>query len=386
MNNKALSISNFQEPEQPVARLREDLQFDLQNVGDQQGFLCHDPARGEYFRFGQREFDLTRLFDGTRTPSEVLGLAERQGIDADELSLKQLVWWLTQHNLLERRAAPRDPQAGATNALIQTFGKAVSIRLPLVDADIFSRRCVSSAGLLFTRIGFLAWLVIVLASTVVASSNWERFTTDLRQIFDPSGWIWLVVAWCVIKVFHEAGHAIAASRQGVVVGRAGVILLLFAPIAYVDVTDAWRLPNRMQRIWIAMAGVYVELLIAAFAVFVWSVAPASSSAANIAINVIVAAGPATLLINANPLMRLDGYFALSDLLQIPNLGMHGGRQLCGWVEWFLLGRRRPQSLLVGWRSDQTTNPFCCGENNPDTKRHRGWDRSQTGKVRGDQDQ
>lgn len=165
----------------------------------------------------------------------------------------------------------------------------------------------------------------------------------------PHYWPWFAVLWFVIKVVHEVGHAICARRHGVRVGDAGVLLFMGAPMFYVDVTDAWKLKRRRERVMIAMAGVYLELLIASLAVWFW-VATDDRVLQYAAAQVILIAGPATLLVNANPLLRLDGYYALSDFTGIPNLRMHGRRILGNFIEHLTLGRALQTSLLDAWRT------------------------------------
>ena len=130
------------------------------------------------------------------------------------------------------------------------------------------------------------------------------------------------------------------------------------PLAYVDVTDAWKLKPRFERVRIALGGVYVELAIAAIAAWAWWLLP-TGVLKHIAAQVFVVAGPGTLLVNANPLLRLDGYYVLSDLLEIPNLRMHGRRQLGGIIESLLLSIPRQPSLLAGWRRPAATIHAIC---------------------------
>ena len=168
----------------------------------------------------------------------------------------------------------------------------------------------------------------------------------------------LIVVWVASKMMHELGHAVCAARHGVQVGRIGVMFFLMAPLAYVDVTDAWKLTRRVRRVQIALAGVYVELAIAGIAAWAWWVLPVGFLK-HMAAQVFLIAGPGTLLINANPLLRLDGYYVLSDLLEIPNLRMHGRRQLVGIIESLMFSVPRPKSLLDGWRIPAATIHAVC---------------------------
>jgi putative peptide zinc metalloprotease protein len=128
---------------------------------------------------------------------------------------------------------------------------------------------------------------------------------------------------------------------------------LFAPLAYVDVTDAWKLSRRWPRVQIALGGVYFEVAVAAIAFWFW-LAFAGSLPGHLAAQLAFVAGPATILINANPLLRLDGYFVISDLTGISNLRMHGRNQLLAIVNRCLMAEPMPTQLLSGWRRSFAT--------------------------------
>ena len=149
------------------------------------------------------------------------------------------------------------------------------------------------------------------------------------------------------KVVHEAAHGIACRRFGGEVPEAGVLLLLFTPMAYVNVTSMWRFANRWHRIVVASAGMYVELFISFLSIIIWQRYP--GVVGDIAFDVFMMSSVTTILFNANPLMRFDGYFILSDLLKIPNLYTKG-------TKWFA---DRIRSLYFGL--PKTPNLYGPGE-------------------------
>ncbi|CAN0494958.1 unnamed protein product, partial [Hapterophycus canaliculatus] len=126
------------------------------------------------------------------------------------------------------------------------------------------------------------------------------------------------------------------------------MFFMFAPLAYVDVTDAWKLPKRRSRIAIALGGVYFELICASVAVWTWWWCQ-GDWIGNLAAQIFFLAGPATLLVNANPLLRLDGYYVVSDLVDVPNLREQGRRLLGGMIESRIFLMKSPKTHLAGWR-------------------------------------
>ncbi len=188
----------------------------------------------------------------------------------------------------------------------------------------------------------------ILISWLMLAARWRRFTDDTQLVLHRDNWIWLLTTWILLKCIHEAAHAIACKRHGGRVREMGVILILFAPMAYVDVTSSWRISSKWRRMQVAAAGMYIELLVAAAAIYWWSVTD-SPFWSHLAHNIIVTAGLATILFNANPLMRFDGYYLVSDLLEIPNLYSEGAQRLHDAGRWLFFGERAMRPRAQGAR-------------------------------------
>ena len=184
-------------------------------------------------------------------------------------------------------------------------------------------------GLIADRVGWLAswpvsivWLCVVTYAAYLLCAEWSSVGETASVILQQDNWIWLAVAWFALKVLHETAHGIACKIFGGTVPRAGVAIIFFAPLAFVDVTSSWRFRSKWQRIATAAAGMYAELFVAALSVIVASQTSAGWTH-SMAINVAATAGVTTVLFNANPLVRFDGYYIISDLFNLPNLSGRG---------------------------------------------------------------
>ena len=127
-----------------------------------------------------------------------------------------------------------------------------------------------------------------------------------------------MIAWVLLKIMHEAAHGLVCKKYGGIVSETGIMILWGMPVPYVDVTSSWAFRSKRQRIYTALAGLYVELFVAALAVLFWC----HSGPGWIhywCVHLVVIVGISSLLFNGNPLMRFDGYYVLMDLLEIPNL-------------------------------------------------------------------
>ncbi|MDV6030798.1 MAG: biotin/lipoyl-binding protein [Phycisphaera sp. RhM] len=375
------------DPLSVIVKVDPAVEFSSRGQRTQTVYVANDRRTGKYYRFGTREYHVVTLMDGERTLGEIYRQLQQDGLLWSEVDVIAFAKELTQHRLAvvvtaaddarapgataERSDPPpgdaeTEPAVAATGtAAAQTasappkrwfgvtlrlLGGLLTQRFPLADGDRIAAKLLPGFGFLFGVPVMIAWAVLVGAGVGVVWSNADAFSAEVRRVFDQQLWLVLALLWCVLKVVHECGHAVCAKYHGVRVGRMGIMFFLFAPLAYVDVTDAWKLVRRRDRVQIALAGVYVELAIGAAAALLWWFCPVGFTK-HLAAQVFLVAGPATILVNANPLLRLDGYYVLSDLLEIPNLRAHGRARLGAMIEALLFRIRMPGSPLTGWRRE-----------------------------------
>ena len=218
--------------------------------------------------------------------------------------------------------------------------------------------CTGQVRWLFSLPMLLIAVGVVLYALRLAAGNVAELTAaiaGLDVLGQPRYWLmWLLTIVCV-KVMHELAHALTCKLVGGRCHEMGVILLAFVPCLYCDVTDVWRMPSKWQRIAVSAAGMLVELLIASLALIVWSYT--QPGLLNLwCLSVVIVCTVGTVLINANPLLRYDGYYILADLLEVPNLSSRAqglmSEKLKGWLmnqpprEDPLLGRTRRKAVML----------------------------------------
>jgi len=182
----------------------------------------------------------------------------------------------------------------------------------------------------------MLWGVLVGSGAFQVMTHWREFSQASLGVFYPLNWLWLIMAYVVLKTSHEIFHGLISKNYGGKVLEAGLMFILFIPIGYVNASSAWHFPNKWQRFHTAIAGMFIELLFAGIACWVWATT-SPGPLTSFAYNVILIAAVSTLLFNANPLMRFDGYFALSDIINIPNLYLKGQTYVRYLVQRYLLG-------------------------------------------------
>jgi len=162
---------------------------------------------------------------------------------------------------------------------------------------------------------------MMLAALMLVASQWQTFSSRLPDFQSFFNWHSIVYFWCslaIIKIIHEFGHGLTAKHYGGEVHEMGMLFLVLTPALYCDVTDSWLLPSKWKRIWISAAGIYVECFLASLATFVWwNTEQGLLNSLSLATMFICSVN--TIMFNANPLLRYDGYYVMSDYLEIPNL-------------------------------------------------------------------
>jgi putative peptide zinc metalloprotease protein len=218
----------------------------------------------------------------------------------------------------------------------------LAIRFRGVDPDAFLTAAHRRLSWLFSPATLLAALVVVLYAASLVMGHFDEFRQrlpELSALLDARNLPWLLIAIGAVKVLHELGHALACKHLGGEVRELGLMLLVFAPCLYCDVSDAWRLKSKWQRIAVSAAGMLAEILLAALAAIVWWHAQPGVTQL-VAMNTMIVCTIGTLMVNGNPLLRYDGYYILSDLVETPNLWRRSREVLRRFATCWLLGEPR----------------------------------------------
>lgn len=312
----------------PLIR-RSDLQVSVMSCRGDEHVLVKDPLSLNYFRLPVLQYRVLSAMDGQRSLEEILSLVRAGGnsstIEAHEV-FRLILDLAGKHLIFSRRPGTIDGLlAQRSRDSWQRFWKLISNPLFIQLPGLYPRDYLSQAA---QRYGWFYSLPVVLLVMAFVLFSWtccllraDQFARELTStanlLSGQAIWtLWLVVG--LLKVCHELSHGIACERLGAQCQSIGFAFLLFSPCMYCDVSDAWLLEKKRDRIAISLAGIYVELLISAMGFWIWS-ATAPGWLHQISLQVFLAGSIATLVFNANPLLKFDGYYVLADLVEIPNL-------------------------------------------------------------------
>ncbi|MBW3597652.1 MAG: HlyD family efflux transporter periplasmic adaptor subunit, partial [Planctomycetes bacterium] len=165
-------------------------------------------------------------------------------------------------------------------------------------------------------------LLVGLSALALVTIQFDVFQSRLpafHEFFGPDNWLFLGLTLAGVKVIHEFGHGLTCKHYGGECHEMGFMLLVLTPCLYCNVSDSWMLPNKWQRAAIGFAGIWVELLLASIATFVWWFSEPGLTINQVALSTMFICSVSTILFNGNPLLRFDGYYILADILEIPNL-------------------------------------------------------------------
>ncbi|WP_430450751.1 efflux RND transporter periplasmic adaptor subunit [Rhodopirellula europaea] len=317
------------------------------------------PATHQFFRVGLSEYTFLSALDGHRTIAQACGLVTaKMGRAAPSSSqCESIARWLIDHRLAHFADAPpprrehlcqASPADNSQTKSILSRWNPFWIKMPVPGAAGLLQCLSRVLGFLFSTPMLIVGTLIIVAALVGLTSRWSEFIAGASSIFDPSNWAWLLFTAIGLKLIHEVGHAIACHRAGGSVREAGVVWVLMTPLAYVDVSSCWRLPSRWSRIGVAAAGMFIEGLIASLAIGGWMLSD-DEMFRWWCHHVILTAGLSTILFNANVLMRFDGYFMLSDVMDVPNLATEANQSVRQFLRRWFLGDASWNSSHTGWR-------------------------------------
>lgn len=307
--------------------LKGNIRFHRQNYRNKIFHLLHDCGKNKFIKLSEESYFFVSQLSSNATINEawentVHSLGDKAPSQNDILSLLSELY---EADVLQTQLPP-DSEARLfqqrkkdSKQSLAKFLNPLSIKIHLVNPDIFLEKTLFLIRPLLSWIGALVWFSVVIPAIILAVSHWVELTNNFKdQLFSLESAISIWLSFILLKFAHEFGHGYLAKYFGGIVRDTGINLLIFTPIPYVDATSSWSLYSKYERSLVAAGGMIAELFIASIAFFIWLNSEPGMVRA-VAFNVFLVGCVTTVFFNANPLVRFDGYYILSDILEIPNL-------------------------------------------------------------------
>ncbi|MBU6413136.1 MAG: PqqD family peptide modification chaperone [Planctomycetes bacterium] len=323
-------------------RLRPHVQSTRQFYRGQRWHVVHDPSSNQYYRLNPVAYEFVALLDGKRTVEECWTLVLQNHGDSAPTQHEAitLISQMYSSNLLAVDDSPEVDQLLRRG----TERRSKMIKQQAIGLMYFKLRLFNPNHILewiepimrpvLNRWGLIAWIGLIVAALIALIPHWSELKNGVDDTIASANWGWLAVVFVVTKLWHETGHGVLCKRFGGNVPEFGVMMLVLFPSPFVDASACWAFQSKWQRMAVGAGGMLFELALAAVAAFVWLSVP-DGLLKQIAYNAMFTCSVSTILFNANPLMRFDGYYILSDLLEMPNLMQRSTQMLKYWAHKFI---------------------------------------------------
>jgi putative peptide zinc metalloprotease protein len=339
-----------------LLRMRPDLQARRHRYRGQTFWVLKEPVGLNYFRFHEEEYAILCMLDGLTSLETIKEQFESQ-FAPQKITYSDLLQFV---GMLHRSGLVISESPGQGMALKkrrdekkqrELMGKLTNVfalRFRGVDPERFLNWLYKYTWWFFTWTALFINLGIGLAALSLIVVQFDQFQARLpafHEFFGPRNWFVLAIVMGTVKVLHEFGHGLSCKHFGGECHELGAMLLVFTPALYCNVSDSWMLPNKWARAAIGAAGMYVELVLASIATFVWWFS-SPGMVNHIALSVMFICSVSTVVFNGNPLLRFDGYYILMDLLEIPNLQQKAKEVLKRFMIDLCLGIEQPENPFL----------------------------------------
>lgn len=321
-------------------------------------YVIADRLSARVHRLSPAAYLFVALMDGLRTVDSLWSEVVRRSGDSapSQDDIVQLLSQLHGSDLLQASNSPDSLEVferysrQKRSRIWQMLLNPLSMRIPIWDPDAFLERTVSRVRPLFGWFGALLWIAVVVPAVVLAGQHWSELTENVTdRLLATENLLLLSLVFPIVKVLHELGHGYATKVYGGAVHELGVMFLMGMPTPYVDASASSSLRSKYRRALVGAGDMIVEGFLAALALYGWLLME-PGGARTFCFNVMAVAGVSTIVFNGNPLMRYDGYYMLSDLIEIPNLGARSSRLWTALVDKYVF-RIADARLPVGARGE-----------------------------------
>lgn len=322
--------------------LREDLIFDPEPEYQEgkQLFLIIDPIKNNYYRIDYKTLFILKNWH-LQFFSKLQKSLQEQNLEINEDDIKRTITFVIENELTVMsfdniQQALQKQKDYKKNILFTVLRQYLFFRIKLFNPDKFLEYTLPIILKFFSKTYLCLLFFIAIISLFLTVTHWDKFVSAYNYLFNVQGMILLVVSMIIVKLFHELGHAYTSKMYGCHVNNIGIAFLVLFPVLYTDATDSWKIKSPRKRLLIDCSGIISELHLTLWCLFLWHFV-GDGVWQTILAYIVTVSLISTLFINLNPLLRFDGYYALTNFLHIDNLQTHG----------FLFARWKLRKILLG---------------------------------------
>lgn len=287
-------------------------------------WIVHDPLRNTYTEIDEVAFEILCNWIPRGSITLLIGSLNDDGVDVtnDEilnfiLLAESLDWFVceTKEELAGLRSRFVSNKKSLYHKILHGY---LFFKIPIVHPEPWIEKISQWLNFLQHQIFSVVFFLLTVWGVISVYQDWDNFISTFNGLLTINGYLLYGVCFVILKILHEFGHAITAKWRGIKIGSMGLAFLVMFPVLYTDTSDSWRLKNKFDRLSIVLAGLKVEIYLGVLALCIWSIVP-PSEVKTICFVLATTAILSSLFTNLSPFMRFDGYFALSDFFNFPNL-------------------------------------------------------------------
>jgi putative peptide zinc metalloprotease protein len=338
-------------------RVRPDLTVRQQRYLGEAYWVVKEPVGLNYFRFHEEEFAILQMLDGQISLEEIKEQFEQefapQKITYQDL--QQFIGMLHRSGLVISESAGQGRQLRKRRdekkrkEFLGKMSNIFAIRFRGIDPERFLNWTYPMVKWMFHPAVVFFCLALAVSALLLVIIQFDIFRSRLptfHEFFGRGNWLYLAITMGVVKVLHELGHGFSCKHFGGECHEIGVMILVFTPCLYCNVSDSWMLPSKYRRAMIGASGMYVEMILASIATFLWWFSDPTTLINQLSLSVMFICSVSTLVFNGNPLLRFDGYYILMDLAEIPNLRQKSTEVLKRFMVHLCLGLEQPENPFL----------------------------------------
>ena len=312
-----------------VVQLRPDLQQSRQQHQGKSYLVVKDPLARRYFRFTESQAAILELLATPTTPEKVAAqVAEKLGANVPAATIAAFCDSLESKDLLETVAVRE--RLGSSSANKRAQSSVLYKQVASFNPERIFDWLLPRTRWAFTPAFQVFGCLLIATGLSIFFSNWQQLKAQTPNLFD----FWtILMVWPIIfgvSAYHEFSHGLTCRHFGGHVKEMGFMVIYFSPAFYCDVSDAWMFPNTRHRMAVTLAGGYSQLMLWGVCAILWRLTEPDTMINHFMVVVVLFSGLQTLF-NFNPLIKLDGYYMLSDYLEVPNLRSRAFSTLWKWI-------------------------------------------------------
>jgi len=302
-------------------KLRKGLIITSEIFEEKTYYVIKDPITKRFFRISQPEYLILQRLNGKTSPEEITRtLKEQFNIILTSEILDRFLSQIEKFGFLEGEPSLRELSRLKYRVEKEKniLKKILFIKVKAFDPDKFLDKLLKRVKFFFTKEFFILSLLLIIFAIIITNSNWDDLGYSLKRLYHPATILKFWAAVFIMVFVHELGHALTCKYFGGEVKEMGFLLIYFQPAFFTNVSDAWMFKEKRKKLLVSFGGIYIHIVLWAFTTLLWRITSLDTELNSFLLVMTVASG-ILILFNFNPLIKLDGYYLLSDLLEIPNL-------------------------------------------------------------------